>query len=264
VHGTLPAVVPVGAEPLIGILRAAPLQGVERSFKLAPGQLIGERLLAGISLAVVDPGWLSATCREIGFPDAERVAFERHALQADIVHFGYEAGPDGLLLKVYLEYPRCIDSATGPALLHLAWKWSPADPGRRAIARYHYLPGLNAAAIGERIGRLCDARGAALLMDVAALAAARSPEPLMYLEVGEDGNPRASFDLNVHPSGLHLRDVEPQLRGLLSYFRVPPAAFDGFYGGVREACLGHVSGGRSRSGAPFSTFYFDGAGAADE
>ncbi len=263
-HGTLPAVVPVGTAPLIEFLRAAPLQGVERSFKLAPGQLIGERLLAGISLAVVDTAWLSAVCRAIGFPDAERAAFERHALQADIVHFGYEAGPDGLLFKVYLEYARRIDSATGPVLLHLAWKWSPADPGRQAIARYRYLPGVNAAAIGERIGRLCDARGAALLMDVAALAAARSPEPLMYLEVVEDGNPRASFDLNVHPSGLHLRDVEPQLRGLLSYFRVPPAAFDGFYGGAREACLGHVSGGRSRSGAAFATFYLDGAGAAHE
>jgi tryptophan halogenase len=249
--------VPQAAAPLAALLRAAPLQGLEHSFKLAPGMLISQRLLGGIALSAVDSGWLLSACREIGFPDPELDAFQRHARQADIVHFGYEAGPEGLLYKVYLEFPGRIASAAGPTLLHLAWKWYADRPDQRAIARYIHVPGLNLDEIRARVGRLASAPGAGLLADIAEQAAARSPEPMMYLEVSEEGNPRMSFDLNVHASGLRLCDIEPQLRGLQSWFKAPIAAFDAFCASARDSCLGHVSGGQGRSGADFATFYLD-------
>jgi len=249
--------VPRAAAPLIALLRAAPLQGLERSFKLAPGALISQRLLGGVALSAVDPGWLRWACSEIGFPASELESFQRHVRQADIVHFGYEAGPQGLLFKVYLEFPDRIAAAAGPVLLHLAWKWYADRPDHRAIARYVYMPRLNLEEITARVGRLASAPGAVLLSDIAAQAAARSPEPMMYLEVSEDGNPRTSFDLNLHAAGLHLRDVEPQLRGLRSWFEAPADMFDALFANARDACLGHVSGGQGRSGADFATFYLD-------
>lgn len=237
-----------------------PLEGVERSFKLTGGGILGDRLLAGLSLDRVGIDWTLQACRRLGMPANDIESFRAGLPEADVVHFGCEAGDGGVLYKVYLEYPRRLAAAGGaPRLLHVAWKWDAQNPSRRAVARYRCLPDLTLADIEARIDRLEPGPAGALLKDVAALSAARSPEPLMYLEVDEEGNARASFDLNVHAAGLALREIEPQLRGLRAHFGVPAGDFDACFDPARAARLGHVAGGLARSGTPFATFYYAGS-----
>lgn len=257
-HGALPEVV----ASVCALLREAPAEGVERSFKFLPGTLLGDRLLAGWSLERTGTSWALEACRRLGMPPDAFAAFGASLGEADVVHFGYEADAGRTLLKAYLEFPaRLVEGSGDPVLLHTAWKWSADEPGDFALAHYRCLPGLTLAAIDGRVGRLDGGPSGALLRDLAALAGERSPEPLMYLEVSEEGNPRASFDLNVHAAGLALRDVEPQLRGLRAHFGVPEETFAACFLPVRGARLGHVSGGRSRSGSSFATIYYAGGAA---
>lgn len=255
-HRALPEVAPEAARPLLAALGSVPLEGVEYSFKLEPGMLLGDRLLAGVSLARVDPGWIVSSCRALALPESSLDELARQLPEADIVHFGYEARAEAVLFKVYLEYARRETSATAPVILHQAWKWLAAPRSPATLAAYRYIPGLDLEAIGSRIDALCGASTAPLLGDIAALAALRVPGALMYLEVEERDNPRASFDLNLHPAQLCLGDVEPQLRGLAGRLGAPRPAFDALYARARSARLGHLAAGRSRAGAEFATIYF--------
>ena len=258
-HGAVPEVASASAR-LAALLRGLPLEGVERSFKMARGAILGDRLLAGFGRDRVGTGWTLDACRQLGMPSEYLDAFAAELGAADVVHLGCEVSEAGVLHKAYLEFPRRLAGpGTHPRVLHVAWKWDAAEPSRRAVARYRCLPDLTLPAISGRIKELDPGPSGTLLQDVAALCAARSPEPLMYLEVGEEGNPRASFDLNVHAAGLALREVEPQLRGLRAHFDIPVDAFEACFGPARAARLGHLSGGRSRSGAPFATIYYGGA-----
>ena len=257
-HGAVPEVAPASAR-LAALLRGKPLEGLERSFKLTDGGILGDRFLAGFSLARVGIDWVLQTCRDLDMPAQDVEAVRAGLPEADVVHFGCEAG-GGVLYKVYLEYPRRLAAAgKAPRLLHVAWKWDAQDPSRRAVAHYRCLPGLTLADIEARIDRLEPGPAGVLLKDVAALSASRSTEPLMYLEVNEEGNARASFDLNVHAAGLALREIEPQLRGLRAHFGVPVPDFDVWFAPARGARLGHVAGGLARSGVPFATFYYAGS-----
>lgn len=262
-HGALPQV--DGAERLFALLRDAPREGIERSFKLAAGTLLGERWLVGLPLARTDEARVLALCRELGMPGAYAEEFRAALPEARVAHFGSEASAEGLLYKAYLEFPdRLAAREAGPVVLHVAWKWDAARPARRSVATYRCHPGLSLRGAFERMdalyGDAAGGAGLALLKDIAALAGGRTAEPLMYLEVNEEGNARASFDLNVHAAELRMRDVEPQLRGLRAHFRIPPAVFEAACAPVRGAPLGHLSGGRSRAGTEFATIYFTGEG----
>src|SRR5262249_25946091 len=152
---------------------------------------LADRVLIGIPGSRVLDAALAAACESLAMPRPFLEAFRDGLPKAGSVHFGYERSGGALLYKVYLEFTDALSGTGSPRLLHLAYKWDARDPSRRALARYHWMPGLTTP---EILDRLPPADG-----DLVRLAAERALEPLMYLEVREEGNPRASFDVNVHP-----------------------------------------------------------------
>jgi len=241
---------------LAGLLRDLPCEGFERSFKLLPGALLADRVLFGIPRAAVAAPALLRICTSLAMPAPFLEAIGEQLAGADTVHFGHESGGAGIIYKVYLEFSRRLAGAHAgePILLHLAYKWDAVEPERRAVARYVCHPGLPVADILSRITKM-GGDLAAPVEAVVTLAADRASEPLMYLEVSEDGNPRASYDVNVHAAGLRLRDVEPQMRLAQRRLSIPGAAFERQWTAVQGEKLGHLAGGRSRDGAPFMTVY---------
>jgi hypothetical protein len=256
----------VGAAPregglLLRLLQDERCEGWEKSFKLAPGRLLDERLLLGIPRPGAQPAALAAVCEQLAMPPQFLAAFRAGLADADTVHFGFEDGDSGLLYKVYLEHVRRLaQPGTAPVLLHLAYKWDPRDPERRAVARYVCHRGLDTDGILARLaacyGGSCGAAHE-LVSGVVRLAAGRASEPLMYLDVAEEGNPRRSFDINLHPAALRLRDIEVQLHALQRHYAVPASRFEQLLDMVRGEKLGHLSGGISRDGQEFVTLYHE-------
>lgn len=78
----------------------------------------------------------------------------------------------------------------------------------------------------------------------------------MYLEVSEDNNPRASFDLNLHEAGIRIGEVGALLVQARDRYAIPAGEFDSLYGRVSAHRLGHLAGGISREGSDFLTLYY--------
>jgi len=246
------------------LLRGQRLEGYEKSFKLSHGTLLAERVLVGVPRAGARPESLVDVCRHLAMPSSYLDAFAQGLGEADTVHFGYEEDGDRLLYKAYLEYARRFHRAKAgdaPLLLHLAYKWDARRPERRAIARYEYFPGLAAAGMLARMERIypgrADAPSLRAAREVIALATAVAGEPPMYLEAAEEGNPRSSFDINVHPAGLRVARIESFLRDLQAQYEIPESRFAPVWARTRDERLGHVSGGTSRDGGDFFTVYHE-------
>ena len=249
---------------LLGLLRGQRIEGFEKSFKMSRGALLGERALVGVPRRGAQPEALLRICRALSMPAPYLAAFAEGLPAADIVHFGYEDSPTGWLYKVYLEYAARVQKAgkgDAPFLLHLAYKWDARDPERRAVARYECFPGIETKEILARLRQLYagqpDAPSLAAASGIASLVAARGGEAPMYLEVAEEGNPRASFDLNLHPAELSLAEVESFLRDLQRRYAIAEDDFAALWQRVRSEKLGHVAGGRSRDGGDFFTVYHE-------
>jgi tryptophan halogenase len=266
VQRPLPEVAGEGGR-LLGLLRGQRIEGFERSFKMARGALLAERALVGVPRRGAAPESLVGICRALAMPAPYLAAFSEGLAAADIVHFGYEDSPSGWLYKVYLEYAARLQGAGkggGPVLLHRAYKWDARDPERRAVASYECFPGIETAEILARLRQLYagqpEAPSLAAASGIATLVAARGGKAPMYLEVVEQGNPRASFDLNLHPAELRLSQVESFLRDLQRRYAIAEDVFAPLWQRVRGEKLGHVAGGRGRDGGDFFTVYHEARG----
>ncbi|CAN0204312.1 unnamed protein product, partial [Phaeothamnion confervicola] len=244
---------------MLGLLEGLPVEGFERSFKMGGGLLLADRFLVGIHKSDIAPHALFGICDALGMPARYRQDLERHAEAANALHFGYEGRDGGGLFKVYLEFAgRLGVGASGPVLLHLAYKWACRGDRNGTIAQYVCHPGLGLDVILDRAGAAypADEATASAVRDMLRLAASRTPEPLMYLEVAEEGTPRASFDINLHAAGLRVADVAEALERVRASYAIPPAEFSPLIGSVSNAPLGHLSGGTSREGGGFLTVYY--------
>lgn len=238
----------------------------ERSFRLAPGSLQSNRVLLSIGRAQLGDtpaSRLVDICERLGLAPGMLGQVAEQWAQARAIHFGFESSGERSLYKVYFERADADAQARraapgAPVLLHLAWKWDAAQPAQSVTTRYEWFPRLGVAEMRERMARAC-AAGAllALAQSVLELAAARvDPTRLQFLEVGEDGSPRRSFDLNLYDAGLAVRDVQGPLARLREHFEVRPGQFQALYDQVRARPLGHLAAGVHRDGAPFATVYY--------
>ena len=246
---------------LLTLLRGLKLEGVEKSFKMAERSLLADRYLVGIHKADISPAALFALCEKMGMPERYRPAFSAHAEQANAIHFGYEGHDGSSIYKVYLEFAARLAASPSPAiLLHVAYKWNARNPGESTVARYECHPGLPTAAILDRLGNLYSGRPDRVALDavreIIALAAGRMTEPPMYLEVREENNPRASFDVNLHEAGVRVQEIAPQLARLREHYSIPAGRYDPLYNAIKGAVLGHLSGGINRQGKDFITVYY--------
>jgi len=78
--------------------------GVERSFKMAPGRLLPDRLLLAVNTRDAAPERLVQICREIGMPVEQGRLFRERLAEADTVGLGIEQSDKTATYKVYLEF----------------------------------------------------------------------------------------------------------------------------------------------------------------
>lgn len=242
----------------------------ERSFRLAPGSLQANRFLLSINSRhlpadAFERSW--AICQHLGLPKALRVAVQQAFADAAHLHFGFEGEPGQIICKLYVERSISgLESAQAreqsrAVQQYLAFKWN-VETGQHVVSRYHWHPGLSAAAIAERMAAQLQGAGpvaTAQAQAVLALAAERLPaDRLLYLEVTEDGQPRRSFDLNAYDAQITLRELQPVLFALRDHFEVGPSRFQALYDQVKGKRFGHLAGGVHRDGRPFFNVYFGG------
>lgn len=231
---------------LLRLLDGLPLEGLERSIKFTGAGVLDQRYLVGIHKSGISPARLFAVCDAMGMPEKFRDAFRSRAEGANAFHFGFEGSEGGGLFKVYLEFAQGLSGgASAPFALHVAYKWDCLDPRKATVATYTCHPGLGVEDVLARLAALGAPGAVGAIVRTAAL---RAGEPPMYLEVAEEGNPRASYDLNLHAAGMRIADVRDELREACRAGSVLDA--------VQDRVIGHLSGGTSRDGRDFLTVYY--------
>jgi tryptophan halogenase len=240
----------------------------ERSFRMAPGVLMANRFLLTFNKADLGQVALNRCleiARQVGMPAGLQQQIPGPFAQAVCVHFGFEAGPDGVVCKFYLERAVAEEerveamSRDEPVLLHEAFKWMPGGD-LRAVTRYYWYPQAPIESIRDRMSAIFvsdqDSRARALAERALDIAASRvDANKLQYLEVLEDDNERRSFDLNVYEADLQVKDLQPELNNIRDYFDIKPGHFQAIYDQVRTHSLGHVAGGVHRNGKEFFNIY---------
>ena len=240
----------------------------ERSFRIAPGALMANRFLLTLNRADLGETGLDRCldiARQVDMPVSLQQQVPTPFAKAACVHFGFEAGSDGIVCKLYLERAVAEDERAEavardePVLLHEAFKWTPGG-ALRAITRYFWYPQAPVETIRDRMSDIVaqdqDPRAKAFAERALDIAASRAgASKLQYLEVLEDDNERRSFDLNVYEADLQVKDLQPELNGIRDYFDIKPGHFQAIYDQVRTHSLGHVAGGVHRNGKTFFNIY---------
>jgi hypothetical protein len=262
--------VPPAARPLLAAARRlASRFGFEKSFKMSAGGLAGERVIFGLRARELDPAALQEACRSLGMPAGLMPQMAEGLGEANTIGFGFEGDAEGGVYKLYLEFwdrlrqrlaadPRNV----APALLFLGLKWPASGAGPFAVARYTCHPLLSVRGILARLQALYDAR-----RDAPSFAAARAilelaarrigSDSFVYVEAAEEGNPRASFDLNLYKARLRLADLRPILDSLGRAYALDPARLEEIVQDNAERPFGHLSGGLGRRGEDFLTAYYE-------
>ena len=241
----------------------------ERSFRVTEGTLHANRFLLTVDRRGIagDPrARILDIATRLGLPQPLREHAGERFAHASSVHFGFEGDAGRVVVKLYLERAVGEEEARRarergePALLHLAYKWEP-DSGAHVVSEYLWHPGLDAAAIAERLARHVY-RGAEegsqeIARAVLEVAAPRAPAgTLQYLEVQEPGNGRRSFDLNLYNARLQVKDVQAQLYRMRERYGVRPGQFQALYDQIKGKVLGHLAGGVHRDGRDFFNVYY--------
>ncbi len=243
--------------------------GYERSFKLLDGRILANRYLLGIETRDAPRERLLAICRRLGMPDDYVERLDDSLPQANLVFLGFEDNETDCVYKVYLEFWEQQKARiarqrndTEPGLLHIGFKWRAGDAGNRAVTRYMWRPGLSVADMLERLREIyqdhADASALEIARGIVQLAESRGGHrTYRFLEVGEEGNPRKSFDINLYGAGLTLNDIRPLIARKCRDFSIPDSLLDRLYRLDGGKLFGHLSGGVGRAGDDFLTVYYE-------
>lgn len=246
--------------------------GLERSCKLTPGTISGDRFLLTLHRSALGPEPLRrivALLDPIGVPAGLPEQLQGAWPGTDVVHFGYEASGQAEICKVYFEHVdsvrqafRATERTDRPTLVHRAWKWRVPAAGGFAATDYTWSGNSPGESVMDRIARLCEPQGAGHV-SARAVGAVRDLigdkvcfDELMLLEVREEGTVRRSFDLNLYPADLTVRAIAPVIEQLRVSFALPAAQVAAVFDPVLDLELGHVSGGSAQNSEPFFTIYF--------
>jgi hypothetical protein len=245
--------------------------GLEHSFKLSRSSLLENRFLVSLAkrtIARQPEERILRLCRLLGMPERLLEAFAAKLPSANYIHAGFEEGDGHALYKLYLEFwtdwEREITSQptrSEPFVLHLGFKWDPADHARQAVSTYTCHPRISLERIRGRVAELFDpGEGRCGLETTQELltkaSAAVGQEQILYLEVAEAGNPRRSFDINFYKARLPLLNLGEPLRRASREYGIPAERFERLYARVTGEQFGHVSGGIDRAGQEFLTIYY--------
>lgn len=256
------------ARYLLAYLHTQGPEGYEKSVKMMERALFGNRFLVGMPIRQWPSAKLLDVCAKLDMPREFVARIESELAEATTIHFGFEEGAGSAIFKLYLEYgnrlSRALQAGDETVLLHRAFKWDALNSGTRAIASYLCHPRLSHEQAMHAISRIykdeTDHPALRSAIGLLQLAAARTREPPMYLEVSEEGNPRVSFDVNFHAAGLTIADIEPQLRDMCHHYRISEEQLMATWNGAAQQAFGHLSGGISRDRQDFLTIYYDAGG----
>jgi hypothetical protein len=227
--------------------------------------LIGGRVLIGVETAGLDVDTLLALGSAMGMPDAGLTLLQLRSADANAVFFGFEDQAGSSMCKVYLEFWDVVrrearrTGSHAPQLLHLGVKWDSARPAHYEVANYDCHPLLDLQAILRRMVNCYAVPTSPLLgsaQEIVRLAAQRNRSAsMLYLEVSEQANQRASFDINLYKSALLVNDAATQLRAAGAYLRIAPALMEAQLDLLGGCPFGHLSSGVDRHGREFLSVY---------
>jgi len=244
--------------------------GYERSFKLCRNTILSNRYLLGINTADVTATTLVDACRQLGMPSNLLEEFRAGLVGANLVFLGFEANASvGALYKVYIEYwgqllgklhddPMYAD----PHILHKGFKWQYDCPEKNLVTWYQCYPGMSMDEIVQRIQLQYLDISEQMCLDsvnkIITLARNRTSEgKFLYLEVSEQGNPRQSFDLNLYPAGLQMKEVAKPISEAAVNLNVPKDMFTQLMSIIPKKLFGHISAGIGRDGQEYLTIYYE-------
>jgi hypothetical protein len=256
------------SERLVRALTSGGLRyGREDSFKLHPHGLLEDRVLLGTRASGLGREALLNIGAELGMPACYRPLLLDYFPHADMVLLGLEDRDDGGVFKIYLEFWERLKArvlATGsmePALHDLGVKWDTTS-GAHCRADYVCFPLLSVTDILSRVARLYPVRPGPpsyeLSIDLIRQAARSDPSAsFVYLEVGEGGSPRKSFDVNLYKANMTVSDAGPLLTRLARHYGIDKARVGQLLERVGGRCLGHLSAGLDRHGRDYATIYYE-------
>lgn len=241
--------------------------GIEDSLKLSASDgLLARRLLVGVHS--VDMPWPSflALVQELGLPAEHAAGLQGPFVRSNASGFAVEDRGSRTMWKVYLEFwdeVRQAVRASGsrePREMHLGLKWEEGPVQRLERAHYTCHPLLTHEDILARLkavyGNEQAMPGYTATRQIVKACARRWPTmPLIYLEAGEEGNQRRSFDLNFYRTELRMPDVIGLLQVAGDGLEIDAKALAESLASLGDARLGHVSGGFDRRGGEFLSLY---------
>ena len=240
----------------------------ERSIRFTPGQFEANRFLLGLErrqLLANDIKSIRDLLCSLELPENYVDDFVSLLPNFDWLHFGFESGHNGILIKAYLEYDK--KDASEPYVRHHAWKWSPITK-RPIQSTYWCHPRIDLTQIKERMklsmrpvvtGSWMQSAQHCLEFCSGSLDLLNhhsDDEDIVYLEVDEATTLRHSFDVAFYGSGLRVCDVDADLRRLCVDLKLDMKRVDLLVEQVRGYELGHIASGLHNDGQPFCTIYF--------
>ena len=243
----------------------------ERSFKTIHGRLFEDRFLLGIDrLGRAGPldDEIVVICEKIGMPRNLLASFKRDLAEANHVYFGAENDEKSLIFKAYLEFRDKTEGEIAGApvagrsyALFTGFKWDARCPSRQAVTRYVWHPSLPIAEMLQRLRMIIDPLTHDVLYGVVRetierVSATIPHDEIQYLEVTEEGSPRASFDINVYKAGQKVQEMHALLLRAMQHYAIQRAQFDSLYERIKTERFGHLAGGVDRQGREFMTVYY--------
>ncbi len=244
-----------------------PLAGLEASAKMARTGLSEGRFLAGIDSRHISADQFVALCTTMGLAPEHLVPLMGRFDEASQVGFGFEAEGSRVVCKVYLEFWDLLvrelqadPHNISPRPLHLGLKWEPAGLGQVIAATYTCIPLLPIPGILQRIAARSEP-GSVSLATVTEIVTRAAPklanrDAFVYVETGEAGTDRRSYDLNLYKAGFRVGDIMDLLDGARAAYGLPEVVTRRLEVAAQRP-LGHVGGGRGRDGGDYLTVYYE-------
>ena len=242
--------------------------GYERSVKLSPGSLNGDRYITSVhrnDLGFDPRGVIATVGAAEAVPEAQWARLMELLPSTDVIHFGHEGG-DEPVRKIYLEFVSQLREAARanvrePQLLYLALKWRPGDEQRAAFNRYllvpdHQIPARMIETLRKGYASRPEAPSLQVGIETIRLAAGRAGTMgLMFVEVEEEGTARFSYDIAIYHARLQGRELETILGPLLTAYGIGRDASEALLRDISQSFIGHVAVGFGRDGRDFVTVY---------
>jgi len=257
------------ADALLRLVADIPLYGVEKSFKLGPGEMLRDRFLVGLKPAQWPRLRVDEIRTALAMPEGSYTQMAADLKRANFLGLAYESGPRQRVFKAYVEFPVPAQRLAGPKpgtvaahMIYHGYKWDPDHGQDAALTQYWWAPELTLAEIqgciaGHQTAITRPAVRAAVEDIVAHCARHCDARKFQYIEAREGAGSRVSYDLNIYAAALPVGAVAGMLRAAGQALTVDSAALDALLAEIADRPLGHVSAGTDRHGQDFLTLYYE-------